>query len=402
MRRPASQAALQNSHTLCHGSHTMPQQPASPSLGTALPHRASGPPRVLFATGSSGGHVTPALAVAEALRESGRQVHPIFVGPAGGVAERMVRAEGEELHPLEVHPIRGAGPARVTRGLAALPAEAVRSLGHLRGLRPDVVVGTGAHTSGPLLALAALKGIPTLVFEANVEVGLANRWLGPLVQAVAVAWPQTLGAFPTRGFLTGWPVSRMIREAGAAGSDRSSGGVRLLILGGSAGASDLDRAIGAALPHLVQLGPRLSVVHQASRTEVASIRETYRASGVEARVEPFLGDLATCYRNASLVVTRAGGATLSELAAVGCPAILVPLPAAGDHQVANARAWEEAGCARSLPSGELTGQALAAAIVALAQDPAALRRMGEAARALHRPDAAKRIADWCFVATRIR
>jgi UDP-N-acetylglucosamine--N-acetylmuramyl-(pentapeptide) pyrophosphoryl-undecaprenol N-acetylglucosamine transferase len=176
----------------------------------------------------------------------------------------------------------------------------------------------------------------------------------------------------------------------------------LLILGGSAGAADLDRAMRDALPHLRPLTQRLSVVHQASPSEVAALRDQYRAAGIDAVVESFFADMAGCYQRASLVVTRAGAATLGELAAVGRPAVLVPLPAAGDHQLANARAWAEAGCARLILPRTLDGATLAAAIVSLAQDRSSLARMGAAARARHRPDAALRMAEWCRHAVRSR
>lgn len=345
--------------------------------------------------------MSPALAVAEALNESDRPVRMLFCGPAGGVAERMVASAGGEFVPLEIHPLRGGDTKRWLRGLADLPIGAAKSLRLLRSLRPDMVVGTGAHTSGPLVALAALCRIPTLLFEANVDVGLANRWLSPLVQGAAVAWPQTLPAFRRRGFVSGWPVGRAIRERSpreTSGSER----FHLLILGGSAGAAELDRAVRDALPHLGSLAQTLSVVHQASVGEVTVLREHYRAAGIEARVEPFFADLPGHYRRATLVITRAGAATIAELAAAGLPAILVPLSAAGDHQQSNSRAWEAAGCARSVHPHELTGKTLAASILALAHDGPALKRMGQAARSCHRPEAAVRMAEWCRLAMRSR
>lgn len=363
--------------------------------------RVSGAPLVLLATGSTGGHVTPALAVAEALKELDPSIRTMFCGPAGGVAERLVSSNGGAFVPLEVHPLRGAGAGRWLRGLVQLPVGMLSSFRLLRRLKPDVVVGTGAHTSGPLLALAAWYGVPTLLFEANVEVGLANRWLGRLVQGAAVAWPGTLGSFPSAEFLSGWPVSQTIRECSprdATQTDR----FHVLILGGSAGAADLDRAMRDALPHLGPLAQRLSVVHQASPSEVATLRDQYKAAGIDAVVESFFADMASQYQRASLVVTRSGAATLGELAAVGRPAILVPLPAAGDHQLANARAWTEAGCARVILPHALDDETLAAAILSLAHDPSELERMGAAAKARHRPDAALRMAEWCQHAVRSR
>jgi len=362
---------------------------------------ASIPPLVLFATGSTGGHVSPALAVAEALSESGRPVRTVFCGPAGGVAERLVASAGSDFVHLEIHPLRGEGAIRWLRGLANLPLGLIKSDRLLRVLKPDLVVGFGAHTSGPLLALAALRGIPTLLFEGNVDKGFANRCVGPLVHGAAVAWPQTLGAFPGREFLSGWPVRRAIREArprDTPGTDR----FHLLIMGGSAGSSALDRAARDALPHLTSMAGRLSVVHQASPTEVESLRENYRSAGVDARVEHFVADVAEHYQRASLVITRAGAATLAELAAVGLPSILVPLTAAGNHQNSNASVWEAAGCAQCIDGRELTGRRLADSILALAHDRAALERMRVAVKSWHRPDSASVIAAWCCNAMQSR
>lgn len=358
--------------------------------------------RVLLVTGSSGGHVTPALAIAEALKDGPQDVHTTFVGPRGGVAERMVNGIDGEFRTLEVEPIRGAGAARALRGLVSLPAGALRSLRMLRNVRPDIVVGTGAHTSGPLLALAAYTGIPALAFEANVEVGLATRWLAPRVRTVAVAWPQTAEALPPSCIYTGWPVGRELVDSAHSERSAPGEGACLLVLGGSAGAPELDRAMKASLPHLAQLSSPLRVIHQASPGETPGLRTAYAAEGIEARVEPFFDDVTSCYLDASLVISRAGGATLSELAAMQRPSILVPLPAAGHHQMANARAWEEAGCGRILPPDELTGEGLANIVIDVISSPDHLRRMGEAAGRLHRPHAAQQIADWCRGAVQVR
>lgn len=339
------------------------------------------------------------LAIAEAVRESGRPVRTLFAGPAGGVAERMVADAAGDFVPLEVHPLRGAGVARWLRGIVDLPGGALRSLRVLRAHRPEVVVSSGAHTSGPLVALASLRGIPTLLFEANVEVGLANRLLGRVVHRAAVAWPETMGAFRGCDFLTGWPVPRAMRDAERC-APVPGDEFRLLILGGSGGTADLDRAVRDSLTHLGPIARRLSVVHQSSENEVAALRESYQAAGINARVEPFFTQMAEHYRRASLVITRAGAATIAELAALGLPAILVPLPAAGEHQLHNARAWEAAGCSRTLGPHELSGRTLAESVLALAQNRVALDRMSDAARTWHRADAASRLAEWCFQAIR--
>jgi UDP-N-acetylglucosamine--N-acetylmuramyl-(pentapeptide) pyrophosphoryl-undecaprenol N-acetylglucosamine transferase len=340
--------------------------------------------------------VSPALAVAEELQESKSPVRVAFAGPAGGLAERMVRRIGGEFVRLEVPPLRGAGLRRWAQGLTGLPTAAFRSHQTLRELRPAIVMGTGAHTSGPLLAMAALEGIATLLFEANVEVGLTNRWLRPLVKGAAVAWPKTLEAFPGRGFVSGCPVSRALRDAASGDPDRAGGHFHLLVLGGSAGSASIDWAMRDAIPHFEGLSGDISVVHQSSPAGVDALREGYRRAGVQANVEPFFQDLGEHYLRAELVITRAGGLTLAELAAVGRPSILAPLPAAGDHQRANALAWTEAGCGRTIVPHELSGRTLAAAIRSLMEDRSGLAKMGEAARGHDRPNAARMIADWCL------
>jgi UDP-N-acetylglucosamine--N-acetylmuramyl-(pentapeptide) pyrophosphoryl-undecaprenol N-acetylglucosamine transferase len=353
--------------------------------------------RVVLATGSTGGHVAPAIALGEAFLDIAPSTCVCFVGPTGGEAARIVASHGHRIERLEVPPLRGAGMARWLRGTAGLPGATFRAARLLHRLRPDLVIGTGAAVSGPLLLLAAARGKRTVIFEANVEPGLANAWLAPFVDAAAVAWDEALGTFGNRGFVTGCPVRRDVLEVGEAPPPpEPDGHLQLLVLGGSSGSAALDRAMVEATCGLGALAGRLSVAHQSSAEAQGPLREAYAEAGLEARVELFFPDIASEYALSHLVVTRAGGVSLGELAAVGRPSIVVGLPAAGDHQRANAAAWGELGAGLAIEPRDLSGTRLAEAILTLAAEPDHRERMRQAALAQRKPNAARLVAEKCL------
>ncbi len=260
------------------------------------------------------------------------------------------------------------------------------------------MVGVGGYSSGPVLLLAALRGLPTLLMEQNSAPGFTNRRLAPWVRAAALSYDETLRYFPGKGVVTGNPVRREFLQALEAGDDAASADreVQVLIVGGSQGARALNDAMIAAAPRLA--AHRLVVTHQTGERDLARVRAGYAAAGMAATVEAFFHDMNTRMRDADLVVARAGASTLAELTVLGRPAVLVPLPtAADDHQRKNARVLEAAGAAEAIEERDLTGERLAATLTALAGDPERRRAMASRARALGRPDAAARVAD-CIVA----
>ena len=352
--------------------------------------------RVLFAGGGTGGHLYPGIAVADELRRRDPSAVVSFVGTARGLEARVVPTLGWPLDLIRSVGLKGKSVGALARGLSLLPLSAVDAWRVLSARRPDVAVGVGGYSSGPVLLLAALRGIPTLVMEQNTAPGFTNRQLARFVRAAAVSYEETLRYFPGTGVVTGNPVRKEFLQ-GLEGADeprRGDGEVRVLVVGGSQGARAINDAMVAAAPHLVASGARLAITHQTGERDLARVRQGYAAAGLAATVEPFFHDMNVRMRAADLVVARAGASTLAELTVLGRPSVLVPLPtAADDHQRKNARTLAAAGAADVIEERDLTGDGLAARLLALAADAPARQHMAAAARTLGRPDAAARVAD---------
>ncbi|GIX31124.1 MAG: UDP-N-acetylglucosamine--N-acetylmuramyl-(pentapeptide) pyrophosphoryl-undecaprenol N-acetylglucosamine transferase [Porticoccaceae bacterium] len=341
--------------------------------------------------GGTGGHVFPALALAEALARQGVAVD--WVGTAQGIEARLVPAAGYPLHTLDAAGLRGVGFARRMRAAWGLTRALGQALRLLRRLRPGLAVGFGGYAAAPGGLAAKLLGIPLVIHEQNAVAGTTNRLLARFARRVATAFP---GVLP-RGELVGNPVRPAIAalpppEVRGVGSRRP---LRLLVLGGSQGAATLNRLLPEALA--LCRGVTFAVRHQCGVRHLEATRAAYRAAGVEAEVVPFVEEMAEALGWADLAVARAGALTVAELAAAGLGALLVPFPAAiDDHQTANARWLVEAGAARLLPERELTAAGLAAELGGLAAEPARLAAMAAAARARALSDAAERLAAICL------
>ncbi|MBL8135684.1 MAG: undecaprenyldiphospho-muramoylpentapeptide beta-N-acetylglucosaminyltransferase [Acidobacteria bacterium] len=350
--------------------------------------------RILFAGGGTGGHLYPGIAVADELRRRDPATVVSFVGTARGLESRVVPALGLPLDLIRSAGLKGKSVAALLRGLALLPLSALDAWRVLSARRPDVVVGVGGYSSGPVLLLAALRGLPTLLMEQNTAPGFTNRRLAPWVRAAALSYEETLQYFPGKGVVTGNPVRHEFLQALEAGDDaaRNDGEVRVLIVGGSQGARAINDAMIAAAPLLA--GTRLVVTHQTGERDLTRVRDGYAAAGVAATVEPFFHDMNARMRAADVLVARAGASTLAELTVLGRASVLVPLPtAADDHQRKNARVLAEAGAAEVIEEKDLSGAALAQILISLAGDPLRRRAMADHARSLGRPDAAARVAD---------
>jgi UDP-N-acetylglucosamine--N-acetylmuramyl-(pentapeptide) pyrophosphoryl-undecaprenol N-acetylglucosamine transferase len=345
---------------------------------------------VLIMAGGTGGHIFPGLAVAAELRARGVPV--LWLGSTGGLETRLVPQAGLQIETLAIGGVRGKGvltllmaPLRIAR--AVLAAWRI-----VRRVRPRSALALGGFACGPGGIAARLARVPLVVHEQNSIPGATNRTLSHLAQkslcgfAGALPRSEWVGN-PVRGEIASLvpPAQRWANRVGA---------VRLLVLGGSQGARALNERVPQAL---AQLSERPEVRHQCGAKFADAARDAYAKSGVEARVEPFIDDMAAAYAWADLVVCRAGALTLAELAAAGAGSVLVPFPfAVDDHQTANARAWVDAGAALLLPESEASAERLAALLGELLGDRARLLAMAQAARTLAKPDAAARIADVCM------
>lgn len=348
---------------------------------------------VLIMAGGTGGHVFPALAVAEQLRQQGVAV--VWLGTRRGLEARLVPAAGIAMEWIDVAGLRGTGIGRWERAPWMLMRALWQSLRALRRRRPRLVLGMGGFVSGPGGLAARLLGIPLVVHEQNALPGTTNRYLAHLAKRVLEAFP---GSFPaSSGALrVGNPVRASLCElaAPAVRLQGRTGPARLLILGGSQGARDLNSLVPAALSRLSQ---HPEVYHQTGERWLEATREAYQEQGLLVRCEAFIEDMADAYGWADLVLCRAGALTVTELATVGVGAILVPYPhAVDDHQTANARQLQQVGAAIIEAQEGLSASRLATLLETLLMDRQQLLAMAEAARTLAEPTATQRIAAVCL------
>jgi UDP-N-acetylglucosamine--N-acetylmuramyl-(pentapeptide) pyrophosphoryl-undecaprenol N-acetylglucosamine transferase len=352
------------------------------------------PLRILVAGGGTGGHLYPGIAVVRELLARDSRTLASFVGTAQGIEARVVPREGFELDVIRSAGLKGKSMAARARGLALLPSSAADAWRVLSRRRPHIVMGVGGYSSGPVVLLAALRGIPTLLLEQNAVPGLTNRLLAPFVGAAAVTYDTTLPFFRGKGFVSGNPVrSEFFGDSGTP-PGAAGGPLRVLIFGGSQGAHAINVAAVEAAPQLARAAGAVAITHQTGERDLEMVREGYRRAGLVARIEPFLFEMDREMKQADLLVCRAGATTLAEITAAGRPSILVPLPTAtDDHQRRNAEVLGRAAAAVVLDERDLSGAALADRILALGSDAAGRAEMAHAARALARPDAARLIAD---------
>ena len=351
--------------------------------------------RVIVAGGGTGGHLYPGIAVARAMLQRDAALRVSFAGTRRGLEHRVVPQEGFELDLIRSAGLKGKSAGSVARGVGVLPLSAVDAWRLLSRRRPALVIGVGGYSSGPIVALAALRGIPTLLLEQNAMPGLANRLLSRLVDAAAVTYDASLPWFHGHGVVTGNPV----REAFLSVPPRPVGGTRrtLLVFGGSQGARAINQAMVAAAPLVRDVTGELAIVHQTGANDEASVREGYQKTGVEAEVHAYIDDMPRRFAEADLLVCRAGATTLAELTAAGRAAVLIPLPTAtDDHQRRNAAALAEEGAAVVVDQRDLTPEGLAAAIADLLADDDRRASMAARAKTLARPDAAEQIAHRAF------
>ncbi|MEX2271701.1 MAG: undecaprenyldiphospho-muramoylpentapeptide beta-N-acetylglucosaminyltransferase [Vicinamibacterales bacterium] len=355
--------------------------------------------KVVIAGGGTGGHLYPGIAVARELQRIA-DATVTFAGTAAGIEARVVPHEGFELDVIRSAGIKGKSPIALLRGALLVPVGIADAWRLLSRRAPDVVIGVGGYSSGPVALAAVLRRIPTLVMEQNAVPGLTNRTLARLVGAAAVTWPETAKHFGGKAFVSGNPVRAEFLQtvegtnAAVQRDDRGTRPARVLIFGGSQGAHAINMAMVEAAPELVRRHPGLEIVHQTGAADLELVRDAYGRTGVEARVEPFLYAMDREMNAADLVICRAGATTLAELAAAGKPAVLVPLPtAADDHQRKNADATARAGAAVVIEQKAMTGALLAAEIARLVADAGLRARMSAAAHALATPGAARMIAE---------
>lgn len=348
--------------------------------------------RLLIAGGGTGGHLFPGIAVARTLMARGPESAVLFVGTERGLEKRLVPQAGYPLRLIRAGALKGKTAGEIFRTLLGLPRAFTASVKILREWRPDAVLGVGGYASGPVLVAAAALGVPRAIVEPNAVPGITNRVLGRIANEIYVAWEETRARFPERKALaTGNPIRE---EVGDAGGTRPAGPFTVLIFGGSQGARRINETVAAALDHLGETARGWRFLHQTGEADLDKVRAAYAARGLRAEAEAFFDDMGSRYREADLVICRAGATTVAELACAGRGALLVPYPfAADDHQTANARMLERGGAAITILERDLSADGLARTLMEIAGDPERAGEMGRKARALARPDAARVIVD---------
>jgi UDP-N-acetylglucosamine--N-acetylmuramyl-(pentapeptide) pyrophosphoryl-undecaprenol N-acetylglucosamine transferase len=353
------------------------------------------PLRVVIAGGGTGGHLYPGIAVAREILARRPDARISFAGTSRGIEARVLSTEGFALDLIRSGGLKGKSIGERTRGAALVPLGLGDAWRLISVRQPTLVIGVGGYSSGPVVLMAAVRGIPTMVLEQNAVPGLTNRLLARFVHAAAVTYESTKPFFGSKAFVSGNPVRPEFLTAGGHETETNrSGETKVLVFGGSQGAHAINMAMVEAAAELAAGGAALRFTHQTGERDLEMVRAAYRTAGLAADAEAFLYDMGRRLGEADVVVCRAGATTIAEITAAGRAAILVPLPTAtDDHQAKNARALAAAGAAEVLPQANMTGHMLAERILALARDAARRARLAAAARSFARPDAAKVIVD---------
>jgi UDP-N-acetylglucosamine--N-acetylmuramyl-(pentapeptide) pyrophosphoryl-undecaprenol N-acetylglucosamine transferase len=344
--------------------------------------------RVILAGGGTGGHVIPALAIAQQLKKE-FDADLLFIGTPRGMENRLVPAAGFELKLVQVGALNRVSLATRLRTMVDLPRAVMAASGMLADFRADVVIGVGGYASGPAMGAAILRRVPTIAFEPNVVPGFANRLVARWVSAAAVQFEQT-GKFFREYQVTGVPVRPAFFEIAPRAASASP--PTLLVFGGSQGAHAINQAVLASLPMLREKMPELHIIHQTGERDYNDARAAYEKAGIDAEVSAFITDMPAVFARADLLVCRSGASTVGEVTAAGKPAIFIPFPrAADDHQKVNAQALVNSGAAALLEEADLTA-ALAETVTGLFSNRSQLEQMGQAAKKLAHPNAAQDVA----------
>jgi len=357
------------------------------------------PVRLMLTGGGTGGHLFPAIATAEAIckRLPGSEV--LFVGTKRKMDKTTLEQYGYASCSIHSKGLKGKNLFSLLQGLLVLPVSCLEAMYHILRFRPDLVLGVGGYVTGPVGAAAKLLGKPTLIHEQNSVPGLANRKLGAIASRVCLSLPESDKWFQKeKTVLTGNPVRSTILRLSEKKSDVTrKKNLTLLVLGGSLGAHRVNELVSGAFALGLPGLKGVKVIHQTGPADAEEIQAVYDKNKIDAVVAPFFNDMAAIYKEADMMVSRAGATTLAELAVLGKPAVLIPYPYAADnHQEKNAEYYVQGGGAILCIEKDLTTEILAENIVKLFEDREQLQKMGEAMRRRAFPQAADHIVDECL------
>jgi UDP-N-acetylglucosamine--N-acetylmuramyl-(pentapeptide) pyrophosphoryl-undecaprenol N-acetylglucosamine transferase len=350
--------------------------------------------RVIISGGGTGGHLYPALVVGRKLLGMVRSLRLIYVGTHREVERKIMEEHGVRFIPLRIEGLKGRG-LRSLRSLGLLPFSFLQALRLLVRTKPDLVIGVGGYSSGPVVLTAAWGGIPTLILEQNAQPGFTNRVLARWVCKAVVAFPSSLPYFKGKGVCLGNPVREEFYGLPRKGRTRE---LSILVFGGSQGSRFLNTRVTAALPLLLAVKDRLRFMHQTGDKDLEWVVAGYREAGFAADgVSAYIFDMAGAFAASDLVVSRAGATTLAEIIAARKAALLVPFAGASeDHQTRNARELEQVGGADVLPEERLTPEVLAGRLLHYLNHPGEIDSIEKNLLALRTENPAEKIAALCL------
>jgi UDP-N-acetylglucosamine--N-acetylmuramyl-(pentapeptide) pyrophosphoryl-undecaprenol N-acetylglucosamine transferase len=349
---------------------------------------------MMVAGGGTGGHLFPGVAVAQEIGRRFKGAEVLFVTGKRKMESEVLRKAGFRQTSIAVEGMKGKGLLKGAWVALKLPWSLLESLWAIRGFAPHLVLGVGGYSAGPVCLAARVMGVPSAIHEQNSFPGVTNRLLCRVVNRVFISFEGSRKHFSGGSIhLTGNPI-RAEFVTSETRIERNGKPFTVAVVGGSQGARAINEAFVEALALLKKRSRPCRAIHQTGELDYERTAALYKEKGLEAEVKPFIQDMAGVYREADLVVSRAGAGAVFEMAAMGKPSLLIPYPfAANRHQEANAQFLVEAGAAEMILQENLTGEALADRLAKFMEDRAALEKMGQAAKSVSKPDAAQRIAD---------
>lgn len=352
---------------------------------------------ILIAGGGTGGHLFPGIAVARAFLKTNPESRILFVGTDRPFEKSILARNGFDHRAIDSAGVKGLGLLKKVRAVAKIPGSVAEAANIIKKFKPDLVLGVGGYSSGPVALAARLSGVKVVLHEQNILPGITNRIVSGFSARVYVSFPESAARFnPEKVRVTGNPVRDEILQAGTRREPDRSGRFTVLVCGGSQGAAGINRAVTSALDHIREK-ERFHFIHQSGTRDEERVKKSYGEKNFSFKVKPFFDNMADCYAEADLIICRAGATTIAEISAMGHSAIFIPFPHAADnHQEKNARSLVNAGAAEMIREEVLDGKTLAERIGFYAQNPAALQKMAGASRRYGKPHAAETIVDDCY------
>jgi UDP-N-acetylglucosamine--N-acetylmuramyl-(pentapeptide) pyrophosphoryl-undecaprenol N-acetylglucosamine transferase len=384
-------------------SATGPDAPKATSVGDSNSGQPSNRPlRIVIAGGGTGGHLFPGIAVAQEFEVRNPASRIIFVSTGNPLERSVLSKTGYTLQTITAAGIKGRGLWNQIKSVAKIPKGVLAANRILKNFSPDLTVGLGSYSAGPVVFTAWLRRIPIVVHEQNILPGITNRILSRFANRIYISFENTKSNMDSRKVQwTGNPVRRELleysdRHAEDVSDDSGNGFFTILIIGGSQGAHRINTAVIEALEHLEDK-EHLHFVHQTGDADEQPVEEAYRRSNIQCTVQSFFDNMAELYSRADLLICRAGATTVAEITALGKAVIFIPFPYAADnHQVLNAGTLAEDGAAEMIIEKDLNGNVLSEKINNYAAHPAELKNISARAKQLGKPDAAKSIVDDCY------